>query len=146
MRILNNDFIDLKNKFDQIKKMGWIVSLRDGPTGVGYTFESLLSKCEDNLQLPDYKSIEIKTIKYFGKRKIHLFNATPKSIYPFTTTRILKYYGYPDKDYPEYKVFNISVNAIEEKKVGYNYLKLRVDRKKRKIYLCSRSIYNKNID
>jgi len=139
---INRDFYDLRIKFYHIKRMGWVTSLRNGPTGVGYTFECLLNKKEDNLQLPDFKSIEIKTLKYFSKRKIHLFNATPESIFFSPIKRILNKYGYPDSNYPEYKVFNISVNAIEEKRVGYNYLTLKVDRNKRKIFLHARTSKN----
>ena len=31
--------------------MGWVTSLRNGPTGVGYTFECLLNKKEDTFYL-----------------------------------------------------------------------------------------------
>lgn len=146
MIILNSDFYELYKRFDDIRKLGWIKSLRNGPTGVGYTFECLLNKKEDNLQQPDFKSIEIKTIKYFSKRKIHLFNATPEYVFFSPIKRILQKYGYPDKNYPEYKLFNISVNAVEEKRVGYNLLKLNVDWDHRKIFLCARTIYNKKND
>ena len=137
-----NDFYELEKKFSKIKSMGWINSLRRGPTGVGYTFETLLNKPEDNRQLPDFKSIEIKTLKYFSKRKIHLFNATPESFLFSPIKTVLNNLGYPDKDYPQYKVFNISLNAVRETKVGYNYILLKVDKKKRRIYLFSRTIRN----
>lgn len=143
---MKNDFYDLNNKFNQIKKMGWIVSMRNGPTGVGYTFESLLNKKENNLRKPDYKNIEIKTLKYFSKRKIHLFNATPEPILFNPIKKIVKKYGYPDKDYPYFKVFNISIDAINEKMVGSNCFRLLVDRKKRRIYLFIRNLYNKSVD
>ena len=35
--------------------------MRDGPGGVGYTFENLLGKAEENFPIPDFKGIEIKT-------------------------------------------------------------------------------------
>lgn len=139
---MNDDFHELEKKFNKIKSMGWVQSLRNGPTGVGYTFETLLNKKEDNLQLPDFKSIEIKTMKYFSKRKLHLFNATPESYIFSPIKTVIKYLGYPDKDYPQYKVFNISLNAVRETKVGKNYIILNVDKQKRRIYLYSRTIRN----
>ena len=144
--IINNKFYDLNKKFIQIKSLGWVASLRDGPTGVGYTFESLLNKRENNLRKPDFKNIEIKTIKYFSKRKIHLFNATPEPLLFNSINTIVKRYGYPDKNYPNYKVFNISINAIDEKQVGNYCMRTLVDRKARKIYLFVRNIYDKSID
>ena len=139
---MNNDFLDLKNKFNSIKRLGWLYSMRNGPTGVGYTFECLLNKNEDNLQLPDYKSIEIKTIKYFSKRKIHLFNANPQSIFFSPIKTILDNFGYPDKDYPKFNVFNVNLSSLGEKKIGNNYLSIKIDRKRRKIFLCKRNRNN----
>ena len=136
---MNNDFYELEKKFNKIKSMGWVSSLRSGQTGVGYTFETLLNKKEDNLQLPDYKSIEIKTLKYFSRKRLHLFNATPESNNYSPIKTVVKYLGYPDKDYPQYKVFNISLNAVSETKVGCNNIILDVDKQNRKIYLLSRT-------
>ena len=140
------EFYDLNKRFIQIKKLGWVASLRDGPTGVGYTFESLLNKKENNFRKPDFKNIEIKTIKYLSKRKIHLFNATPEPLLFNSIYTIVKRYGYPDKDYPNYKVFNISINAVDEKQVGNNCLRLFVNRKKRKVYLLVRNIFDRSVD
>ena len=49
-----------KQKFQNLKKQGFVKSLRKGPTGVGYTFETLLELKENNLALPDIDGIEIK--------------------------------------------------------------------------------------
>ena len=32
----------IKQKFSKIKKLGYVKSLRSGPTGIGYTLETLL--------------------------------------------------------------------------------------------------------
>ncbi len=133
--IIKEEILLLNEKFEQIKKKGWIKSLRNGTTGIGYTFETLLNKNEDRSQNPDYYGIEIKTMKYFSKRKLHLFNLTPDGDYSNPIKRIVEQFGYPDKDFPEYNVFNISINSIEYKKVGDKNLKLYVDRNKEKIEL-----------
>lgn len=111
---------ELYSKFKEIKKKGWIESMRGGTTGIGYTFESLIGKKEENFPLPDYNGIEIKTMNQFGKGKLHLFNATPDGDYLFPIKRILDELGYPDKSNPEYKVFNISCNTREYTKIGYH--------------------------
>ncbi|MEG0994432.1 MAG: hypothetical protein RSE91_00460, partial [Bacilli bacterium] len=41
---MNNNIIELKSIFENIKKQGWIRSSRYGSTGIGKTFEDLLNK------------------------------------------------------------------------------------------------------
>lgn len=131
--------------FNNIRKKGWIESKRTGKTGIGYTFEELLNKKEDNLPIADYQGIEIKTVHNYIKNKvIHLFNATPDGEYLYPIKEILQKLGYPDKDNPKYKVFNIDVSTKEYTKIGYNKkITLKVDYKNEKIYLVS---YKNNIE
>ena len=75
-----------------------------------------------------------------------MFNATPEPLLFNSIYTIVKRYGYPDKDYPNYKVFNISINAVDEKQVGNNCLRLFVNRKKRKVYLLVRNIFDRSVD
>lgn len=127
---------DLKEKFLVIKNKGWIESMRYGTSGIGYTFESLIGKKEDNFFVPDYDDIEIKTVKIFSKQKVHLLNLTPDGDYLFPIKEIIKKLGYPDKDYPNYNVFNMSFTAIEYTKINKNtYGKIRVNRKDKKVEL-----------
>ena len=67
---MNTQLKKLYVTFLKIKNMGYIKTMRKGSTGVGYTFEKLLGKEEDNLPFPDYKGIEIKTVIYYYKRII----------------------------------------------------------------------------
>ena len=53
---MTNNFDTLLQKFEEIKEMGWIKSLRKGPTGIGYTFEKLIGKDEDSLCCPDFNA------------------------------------------------------------------------------------------
>lgn len=117
--ILKQDIIELKDIFNKIKKKGWIKSERTGSTGIGYTFEKHIMKKEENFPIPDYKSIEIKTMRYFSKRKIHLFNTTPDGDFLFPIKKILNTLGYPDKSNPEYKILYISINAKEYTNIGH---------------------------
>lgn len=73
---------ELLEKFDGIKKRGWVDSLRTGDTGIGYTFETLLGIKENNDQMADFKGIEIKCKGRKEDRpsssgKINLFQAGP---------------------------------------------------------------------
>ena len=58
--------------------MGLVKSLRSGYTGVGYTFETLLNKAEDQESKPDYKSIELKCKYGYSRSALTLFNCAPK--------------------------------------------------------------------
>lgn len=125
------------NEFNKIKKKGWISSKRNGSTGIGYTFETMLNKKEDNFPIADYGDIEIKTIHNYLKEKvIHLFNATPDGDYLFPIKEIIQNLGYPDKNNPEYRVFNMDVTAMKYTNIGYNKkMILKVDYNNKKIYL-----------
>ena len=50
----------LKETLSDINRMGYVVSLRKGNTGIGYTLETLLGVAENNLRSPDLANIELK--------------------------------------------------------------------------------------
>jgi hypothetical protein len=55
-----------------------ILSNRNGPTGIGKTFEDLLGKEEDNLALPDFQGlIELKARDMESSSMINLFTKSP---------------------------------------------------------------------
>lgn len=73
---------DLLARFDQVNAKGWIDSLREGDTGIGYTFETEIGIKENNDQKADFHGIEIKCkgLKESGgtlSSKINLFQAGP---------------------------------------------------------------------
>lgn len=55
----------------------WYKSHRNGPTGIGKTFEDLLGKKEDNLPLPDFHQIELKAHDQAENSYITLFTKSP---------------------------------------------------------------------
>ena len=133
---LNNDIENLYKKFIEIKRMGFVKSMRSGPTGVGYTFETLIGKDEDKLISPDFGSIEIKTMTILSRRKLHLFNATPDGDLALPIKRILNILGYPDRQNPPFKAFNMDVNAKRYTWIGYyKKMKLYVNKHDKKIEL-----------
>ena len=143
---MDKEEYELFKEFCKIRNKGWVKSLRKGPTGVGYTFETQLNKKEDNLSIPDYKGIEIKTMRYLSKKRIHLFNCTPNKSEENMIEKIKNKYGYPDKDYPEYKVFNVSLNAKEPITIGYKKLFLKVNKEKRIIEVIGLTVFGFRIN
>lgn len=134
--------IDLKLKFDNIKKRGWIESISRGNGNVGITLENKLGKERENLPIADYEGIEIKTnIKEKSRPYITLFSAAPDGKYIYQTKILKDKYGIPDKIYKEYKILYARVNSKNYKKINNIYMKLNVNYKEQKIIL---EIYNKN--
>lgn len=134
--MITEELINLKNEFKRIKDMGYVKATRSGPTGIGKTFEDLLGKKEDTLELPDYNGIEIKTKRGYSRSYTTLFGATPKGKQEFEIQRLRKAYGYPDLVYKNQKLLNVSVQANCSTLVGGRFLfKLEVDYEKEKVFL-----------
>ncbi len=129
-------FYELKKKFEEIKKMGWIKSCCKGLGGIGNTFEQLLDINQNEFEIPDYNGIEIKTKRAFSHSNTSLFNCVPDGPHYHEIERLKDCYGYPDSDLKKYRVLSASVNTKDLYKVGlFFYFKLKVDREKRKIFL-----------
>lgn len=64
-----------------VGQRGFIASMRQGDTGVGYTLESLLGIAANTSQAPDYKGIEIKAARRSGgparENRVNLFSQVP---------------------------------------------------------------------
>ena len=139
---MDKEILELKQKFNDIKKLGYVKSVRSGVTGIGATFEYLLGKQEENFELPDFKGIEMKTKRGYSNGNVTLFSAVPDGENFFETKRLKEEYGYPDEVLKNYKVLNTCVSAKEKIKVGINYqFKLEVDRISENVFLC---IYDNN--
>ncbi len=142
--MIKQEIIDLKREFERIKKMGYIKTTRNGPTGIGKTFEDLIGKKEDTLDTPDYHGIEIKTKRGYSQSYITLFNVTPKGKNEFEIKHLCNAYGYPDKILKEKRVLAVSVQANSTTLVSNRFLfKLNINYKNEKIFL---SIMDKNMN
>jgi len=99
---------DLHFKLTEIINQGWINGYNLGTGSAGLTLEALLKIPKNNFEIADYDGIELKTkIGYFNKY-ISLFNSVPDSVL-FAVEYIKNNYGYPDKDFNDFKVFNIAI-------------------------------------
>lgn len=137
---------ELFKKFAKIREQGWIKSNRKGSTGVGYTLEKLLGIEENSLPIADYEGIEIKAMRIFSRKRIHLFNAAPDGDFLFPYERVLENIGYPSKKNPKYKVFLSAANGKNYTNIGYSKkVKLYVNREKQKIDFLVADKFYKNI-
>jgi hypothetical protein len=82
-------------RFQEIKQKGFVPSLRRGPTGVGYTLETLIGISENNLVSPDLGTLELKAHRVKTNSLITLFTFNRKAwqIPPLTA---IKKYGSQD--------------------------------------------------
>ena len=88
---------ELRKKLQEIKKRGFIESLRSGSTGIGYTLEKLLDLNENNLPIPDLGGrVEIKTIRKDSQSLITLFTFN-RGAWQISQSEIIKTYGYKDE-------------------------------------------------
>jgi hypothetical protein len=68
-------------KFQKIKAMGFVPSLRKGATGIGYTLETLLGINENNYATPDIEGAELKAHRDNSSNMITLFTFNNKALF-----------------------------------------------------------------
>ena len=134
--IINTQIKNLYQEFIKIKERGWIKSLFSGNNGVGLTLESLLGISKNELEIPDYNGIEIKSKRIKSKSYIIMFSIKPQGKYYHESKRIKDEFGYPHRIFKQYNVLNNSVYCNFKTKIGINfYFQLEINREKEKIYL-----------
>lgn len=94
---MNLTLEEIKNRLSKIKKMGYVRSMRAGPTGIGYTLETLLEIKENNISSPDFGEIELKAQRetHTGMTTLFTFNNKAWKMNPLDAIRK---YGSQDKD------------------------------------------------
>ncbi len=94
---------ELLGKLRDIAAQGFIRTLRAGPTGVGFTLETLLGIEANANRAPDYKGIEIKAGRTNARgrstTRSTLFSMAPDwNASPYTALELLRAYGRPNTD------------------------------------------------
>lgn len=128
--------IDLfRERFREIKSMGFVRSRRSHDTGIGKTFEDLMGIDENNDPIPDFMGLEIKTQRAFSSSYITLTTKSPD--FPTRANGYLvSNYGYPDQKMPEGNVLHTSFfhNSFNRLRDLWGF-RLHVDRNEEKIYI-----------
>lgn len=127
---------EFRELFETIKGMGFIRTNRKGPTGIGKTFEDLLLKEEDNLPLPDFKDIEVKTKRTASNSMVTLFTKSPTG--PRGANGLLKNkYGYKEDPDALFNKLHTTLSAVKfttNKKSGYDF-KIGINEEEGYIYV-----------
>lgn len=95
--MINMTVAEFIEKFKSIKNMGFVPSKRRGPTGIGFTLETLLGITENNQAHPDIEGAEIKAHRTKGNSMITLFTFNNK-VWKMPPLDAVKEYGSLDKD------------------------------------------------
>lgn len=79
--VIDDPLNDLLERFDAISNR-WVESMREGDTGIGYTFETLLDIEENNSRTADFRGIELKCKRVRSRGgpaagKVNLFQQGP---------------------------------------------------------------------
>ena len=115
---------ELKSRLLTIKDDGFVRTQRKGPTGVGYTLESLLELTENNLPIPDIGGrVEVKATRSNRNNLITLFTFN-KSVWQYRQKEIVNRCGYWDAKNGRQSLYT-TVSAQEPNPLG---LQLSVSR------------------
>lgn len=109
---------EFKEKFIEIKNMGWIKTHRAGTTGIGKTLEDLLGIHENNIQGPDFGRYELKSMRKNANSMLTLITKSPDK--PAGANTLLRLnYGYSSNAYDnDEKVLHSTLSATKFTKIS----------------------------
>ena len=64
---------EFKSKLQAINEQGYILSMREGNTGIGFTLETLLGLKENNVKLPELGETDLKSKRNNATSMVTLF-------------------------------------------------------------------------
>lgn len=117
----------VKKKLEEVKAAGWIPSNRIHDTGIGKTLEDMMGLTENNIALPDFGVMELKSQRAQTASMITLFTRKPEGI---TNAEIRAKYGYRDRNYPNIKCLRQTLKSGKNR-MGFC---LFVDEKEERVY------------
>ena len=136
---------ELKSKLEEIINKKWIKGQNTGSSSAGFTLETLLGIPKNNFEIPDYNGIELKTRYGFFNKYITLFHSNPDSIL-FSIEYLKDNYGYPDKDFKDLKVFNLSFDGRNETHIKNWSFKIKINYNKKIVSLLIFDRYSAELD
>jgi hypothetical protein len=116
----------IKKSLKELYKKGWVKSNRAHNTGVGKTLEDYLGLTENNIALPDFGVMELKSQRTGTISMMTLFTKKPEGI---TNAEILAKFGYPDPEYPEHKILHQTITNGKKNGRGF-YCQIDEDQEK----------------
>ena len=120
---------EFSERFKKIKAMHYVPSLRHGPTGIGYTLETLLGIQENNDAAPDIEGAELKAHRSNNNNLITLFTFNNKA-WKMPPLEAVKTYGSLDRDGRQglYYTMSLKPNSaglfldVQEKEIAVRHI------------------------
>jgi len=107
----------LRNKLKEVKELGFVKTHRVGDTGIGKTLEDLLGIQENNVALPDFGVMELKSQRINTQSMMTLFTKSPEGV---TNKEMRKRFGYRDKEFPKIKCLRQTIIADKKNAKGFH--------------------------
>ncbi len=119
----------IKSALKELSTKGWVKSNRSHHTGIGKTLEDYLGIKENNIALPDFGVMELKSQRAGTASMMTLFTKKPEGI---TSAEILKKFGYPDPEYPKRLILHQTISHGKKNARGYH---CKIDEKESKLLI-----------
>lgn len=119
----------IKKALKEISEKGWIRSRRLHDTGIGKTLEDYLGITENNIALPDFGVMELKSQRANAPSMITLFTKSPNGI---TNAEIRRRFGYPNPEFPNIKILHQTINIGRKNAMGFH---CKVNEKQGKLFV-----------
>ena len=123
---MENNILILKEKLENIKKLGGIKLPPDKFCNIGLLFESILGIDKNQLPIADIDGIELKVLKDNSKYPITLFNCSCDGPDFFELNSFVARYGAKDYIYNSTKILYIDLVSTNYTNWGKN-LKMKLD-------------------
>lgn len=105
-----NTLDDFIREYNNICKMGWILTHRSGTTGIGKTLEDLLGIIENNIDGPDFGDYELKSCRINSGSMLTIFTKTPQP--RCAISKLRETFGYSSEAYDnDEKVLHATLSA-----------------------------------
>ncbi len=119
----------IKKVLKELSEKGWIKSNRRHDTGIGKTLEDHLHLKENNIALPDFGVMELKSQRIKTSSMLTLFTKSPEGI---TNAEIRERFGYPDTEFPEIKILHQTIENGRKNAMGFH---CAIDVKQGKLFI-----------
>ena len=109
-------FKQITQSLKELSERGWIKSSRKHNTGIGKTLEDYLGIKENNIALPDFGVMELKSQRVNTISMMTLFTKSPDGI---TNAETRRRFGYPDKEFPKIKILHQTISGGKRNAMGF---------------------------
>ena len=124
--------VKIKKALKELSEKGWIKSNRKHNTGIGKTIEDYLGIKENNIALPDFGIMELKSQRLNTSSMITLFTKSPEGI---TNAEIRLRFGYPDPEFPKIKILHQTISGGKRNAMSFQAI---IDEKQDKLLILKK--------